>query len=269
MLTLAKNRYTAKQVLASKWLKIKLKDSDDFNIYNLDYKQISRYKNYNKFKQAVLTFIASRLNSEETTKIRNIFNNIDEDKKGFITYEDFTKYIINECNIDDLIDNEEELKKAFQSVDIDHNNKIVFKFFFRCFTSTFSYILFFFFFVIFFSFFSIFFVFCIISFYWIKHSIIFIFNLSISFIIISLTFSFQISFLLIIYLLKKEDNKNKQYKNNTTTVILNTINTNSSNISNISPIIIKSRKIENIPTVKNKNYYSKSSIFWHWLVLVL
>ena len=124
MLTLAKNRYTAKQVLASKWLEIKLKDSDDYNYYNLDYKRIARYKNYNKFKQAVLTFIASRLNSEETKKIRSIFCNIDEDKKGFITYEDFTKYIINECNIDDLIENEDELKKGFQSVDIDHNNKI-------------------------------------------------------------------------------------------------------------------------------------------------
>ena len=124
MLTLAKNRYTAKQVLSSKWFEIKLKDSDDSINYYLDYKHIYRYKTFNKFKQAVLTFIASRLNSEESKKIRNIFLNIDEDKKGFITLEDFTKYIINECNVDDLIDNEEELKKAFQSVDIDHNNKI-------------------------------------------------------------------------------------------------------------------------------------------------
>ena len=124
MLTLAKNRYNAKQVLNSKWLEIKLKDADDNTNYYLDYKHIYKYKTFNKFKQAVLTFIASRLNSEESKKIRNIFLNIDEDKKGFITLEDFTKYIINECNIDDLVDNEEDLKKAFQSVDIDHNNKI-------------------------------------------------------------------------------------------------------------------------------------------------
>ena len=123
MLTLAKNRYTAKQVLSSKWLEVKLKDSDE-NIYYLDYKHISRYKHYNKFKQAILTFIASRLNSDESKKIRNIFYNIDENKKGFITYEDFIKYIINECNIDELVDDEQELIKAFQSVDSDHNNKI-------------------------------------------------------------------------------------------------------------------------------------------------
>ena len=125
MLTPAKNRYTAKQVLASKWLEIKLKDSvDEKTHYILDYKHINKFKSFNKFKQVILTFIASRLSSEESKHIRTIFSNIDEDKKGFITFEDFRKYIINEYDIDDLVENEEELRKGFQSVDIDHNNKI-------------------------------------------------------------------------------------------------------------------------------------------------
>ena len=125
MLTPAKNRYTAKQVLTSKWFEIKLKDAKDEKInYILDYRHIYKYKTYNKFKQAILTFIASRLTSEESKQIQNIFFNMDEDKKGFITFEDFRKYIINEYDIDDIVENEEELKKAFQSVDIDHNNKI-------------------------------------------------------------------------------------------------------------------------------------------------
>ena len=124
MLTPAKNRYTAKQVLNSKWLEIKLKDADESTNNYLDYKHISNFKTYNKFKQAILTFIASRLNSDESKNIRNIFCNMDEEKKGFITLEDFIKYIINECNVDDTINNEEELKKGFHSVDIDHNNKI-------------------------------------------------------------------------------------------------------------------------------------------------
>jgi calcium-dependent protein kinase len=124
MLTPAKNRYTAKQVLASKWFEVKLKNENDKNIDILDYRHINKYKTFNKFKQAILTFIASRLSSEESKKMQNIFFNIDEDKKGFITFEDFRKYIINEYDIDDLIENEEELRKGFQSVDIDHNNKI-------------------------------------------------------------------------------------------------------------------------------------------------
>ena len=125
MLTPAKNRYTAKQVLASKWLEIKLKENISEQIkYILDYEHINKYKNFNKFKQVILTFIASRLSSEESKENRTIFLNIDEDKKGFITFQDFRKYIINELDVDDIIENEIEIKNAFESIDIDHNNKI-------------------------------------------------------------------------------------------------------------------------------------------------
>ena len=125
MLTPAKNRFSAKQVLASKWFEIKLKDNIDENINNiLDYRRINKYKNYNKLKKAILTFIASRLSCEESSKLREIFLNMDEDKNGYISFEDFRKYIINEYDVDDLIENEEELKKGFYGVDIDHNNQI-------------------------------------------------------------------------------------------------------------------------------------------------
>ena len=124
MLSPAKSRYTAEKVLNSKWLSIKTKKNDDKLNYYLDYKHIEKYKSYNKFKQAILTFIASRLSSEESNKIRNIFYDIDESQKGFITYEDFSNYLINECNIDEISDKQDEIKKAFISVDIDHNNAI-------------------------------------------------------------------------------------------------------------------------------------------------
>ena len=125
MLTPAKNRFSAKQVLASKWFEIKIKDNIVENINNiLDYRRINKYKNYNKLKKAILTFIASRLSCEESSKLREIFLNMDEDKNGYISFEDFRKYVINEYDIDDLIENEEELKKGFEGVDIDHNNQI-------------------------------------------------------------------------------------------------------------------------------------------------
>ena len=125
MLTPAKSRYSAKQVLSSKWLEIKLKDNIDENINSiLDYRRISKYKTYNKLKKAILTFIASRLSIEESNQLRNIFFNIDEDKNGYISFEDFRKYLINEYDIDDLFENEEELKTGFEGVDIDHNNQI-------------------------------------------------------------------------------------------------------------------------------------------------
>ena len=103
------------------------RDDLDVNINNiLDYRRINKYKNYNKLKKAILTFIASRLSCEESSKLREIFLNMDEDKNGYISFEDFRKYVINEYDIDDLIENEEELKKGFEGVDIDHNNRIDF-----------------------------------------------------------------------------------------------------------------------------------------------
>ena len=54
MLTPAKNRFTAKQVLSSKWLEVKLKDDIDENISTaLDYRRINKYKTYNKLKKAI------------------------------------------------------------------------------------------------------------------------------------------------------------------------------------------------------------------------
>jgi len=133
MLKPAKNRYTAKQVLSSKWFEVKLKESIKENSsYILDYRRLHKFKEYNKFKQIIITFIASRLNSSESKEITNIFYNIDEEKKGFITFEDFRKYIINVYNMDDLVENEEELRKSFQSVDIDHNNRIDYTEFLAC-----------------------------------------------------------------------------------------------------------------------------------------
>jgi calcium-dependent protein kinase len=123
MLTPAKNRYTAQQVLACKWLEVKLKDANNEKPF-LDYKYIHNYKKYNKFKQIILTFIASRLSSEESKKITNIFCSIDEEKKGFITFENFRKYIVDQYDIDDLVENEEELRRGFEGIDIDCNNRI-------------------------------------------------------------------------------------------------------------------------------------------------
>ena len=125
MLIPAKNRYSAKQVLSCKWLEVKLKDNLEENLNSVfDYRKVNKYKSFNKLKKAILTFIASRLSNEESTQIRNIFLNIDENKNGFISFEDFRKYVINEYDIDDLFENEQELKNGFDGVDLDHNNRI-------------------------------------------------------------------------------------------------------------------------------------------------
>jgi len=81
MLTPAKNRYTAKQVLASKWLEIKLKDNtDEKTHYILDYKHINKYKNFNKFKHSIILVKSEYtdiLKNEKFTYYKNVYYNKD------------------------------------------------------------------------------------------------------------------------------------------------------------------------------------------------
>jgi calcium-dependent protein kinase len=126
MLCPEKKRISAKEVLNSKWFKSKLKKENQCNVsFNLD--KLDEFRHFNKFKQSVLIFIASRLNQEEYGDIPKIFNKINECKSGMISFEDFKKYVINNQK-QEIIggENDEEIRKKFFGIDIDNNNKIDF-----------------------------------------------------------------------------------------------------------------------------------------------
>jgi len=126
MLCPEKKRISAKEVFNSKWLKSKLKKENQ-NIISFNFEKLNEFRNYNKFKQSVLLFIASRLNNEEYEEITKIFKKINDCKIGMISFEDFKKFIIN--NQDQEIiggEDDDEIKEQFFGVDIDHDNKIDF-----------------------------------------------------------------------------------------------------------------------------------------------
>ena len=126
MLCPENKRISAKEVLNSKWFKSKLKKKNQCNVsFNLD--KLDEFRHFNKFKQSVLIFIASRLNQEEYGDIPKIFNKINECKSGMISFEDFKKYVINNQK-QEIIggENDEEIRKKFFGIDIDNNNKIDF-----------------------------------------------------------------------------------------------------------------------------------------------
>ena len=124
MLAPAKKRYNAKQVLNHKWLEMRLKKLSDSNIVVLDYSKFVKYKKFNKLKKTVLTFIASRLNTEETKNIEEIFSKIDTEKNGFITYDAFKKFLCKELNEEMLEEDDSQIRKDFKGVDMDHNDHI-------------------------------------------------------------------------------------------------------------------------------------------------
>ena len=126
MLCPEKKRISAKEVFNSKWLTSRLKKENQVNIsFNLD--KLDEFRHFNKFKQCILVFIASRLNQEEYGEIPTIFRKINECKSGMISFSDFKSFIINN-QMQEIVggENDEEIRKKFLGIDIDNNNKIDF-----------------------------------------------------------------------------------------------------------------------------------------------
>jgi calcium-dependent protein kinase len=73
-----------------------------------------------KIKKAIYSFIASRLTEEETKNLKNIFENIDVDHDGKISFIEM-KNAIKKLNIPNT---ENEIESIFKSIDTDNNGNI-------------------------------------------------------------------------------------------------------------------------------------------------
>jgi calcium-dependent protein kinase len=116
-------RYTAKQVLESKWIKEKGNDNSDVDLNYFDSLKMVEYQFYNDLKKSVLIFIASRLGGE-SKNIRQLFLTMDEDKDGKINIEDFNRALFNNDQTKEL--NFDDIKEIFVGIDTDKNGYIEF-----------------------------------------------------------------------------------------------------------------------------------------------
>lgn len=115
MLCEPNERYTAEQVLQHVWI-ANCAPNAAVNLDNLNLESLKTYKNANRLKKAVLTFIASRLNDTEVKNLKAIFETLDKNKDGTLTFEEM-KEGIEKLNKDKTDVNVEELFKS-----IDTNN---------------------------------------------------------------------------------------------------------------------------------------------------
>ena len=126
MLSSEKKRISAKEIMNHKWIKTKLRKKFEKKI-TFDFDKLNDYKHFNFFKKLVLLYLASRLKTEESGPIGEIFRKINECKTGMIDFEDFKSFIIN--NQDNEIiggETDDEIRKKFLEIDVDRNNKIDF-----------------------------------------------------------------------------------------------------------------------------------------------
>ena len=92
MLCVNKDRFSADQVLKHKWFENKTMNTE--NSFESVIGTIKKYTNFNKFKKAVLTYIASRLKDEEIKILKEIFQTLDLNNDGTITLDEFKHGII-------------------------------------------------------------------------------------------------------------------------------------------------------------------------------
>ena len=120
MIVKEEERYKASQVLAHPWFKI-AKEKLSLEKLNFDSQFLKQYKDMNKLKKMVLVYIASRLQENEISDLKLIFQAFDRDNDGQISYEEFEQGILQSKS--QLIKSN-EIKAYFESIDTDKNGKI-------------------------------------------------------------------------------------------------------------------------------------------------
>jgi calcium-dependent protein kinase len=154
MCTSPEKRLTAEQVLNETWVKDNAPNGGKISL-PIKPDGFKNYANSNKLRKAVLTYIASRLSEDDIKKIKEIFQKIDVDNDGKLSFEEMKKAIsltdgikiefneqifksidtdnsgcieytefISACIEKNVYLNEEKLREAFKLFDADGSGKI-------------------------------------------------------------------------------------------------------------------------------------------------
>lgn len=119
MLCDANTRLTASQVMENKWLNYYTSETkSDEILLNLNINNLLNYSKTEKFKKAVLTFIATRLKEDEIENLKQIFSALDLNNDGYLSLEELKKGCskIKELDFD--------IEELFNSIDTDKSGVI-------------------------------------------------------------------------------------------------------------------------------------------------
>ena len=113
-------RLSAKEVLEHPWFN-KINEEENNVDLEIDLVSFKNYINSCKLKKMTLTYIASRLNENEVSHLREIFTNFDKNKDGHISLQEL-KDGLEKLKCQEI--ENEEIEKIFLSLDTDKNGKI-------------------------------------------------------------------------------------------------------------------------------------------------
>ncbi len=110
-------RFNAMEVLNHSWI-VKLAPNGKEILSDINIKSLKKYCKEHKLKKAVLTFIASRLNDSDVKNLKEIFENLDENKDGTLNLNEIKK------GIEKLGKKVDDINNIFKSLDTDDTGKI-------------------------------------------------------------------------------------------------------------------------------------------------
>ncbi len=113
MLSEPSQRLSAEQVLSHVWV-AKLAPNSDESLLSLNLETMKNYTQSNKFKKAVLTFIASRLRDDEIKTLKEIFIALDKNSDGTLTFQE----IKQGCS---KLNSNLNFEEIFVNLDTDHS----------------------------------------------------------------------------------------------------------------------------------------------------
>ena len=116
-------RYSAEEVLKHPWL-VEMSPNSKGAISKISIKHLQKYKNSSNLKKFILTYMASRLKEKEIKDLKSMFLEIDANKDGTISMDEFKKCLI-EANVQSKIDiSEKEIEDIFKSIDTNNSKRI-------------------------------------------------------------------------------------------------------------------------------------------------
>ena len=129
-------RLSAQGVLDHPWIKNNAPNSKE-QLLNLNFHNVTEYLSMNKIKKSFFSFMATRLNNEEVSKLIDAFNAFDKNRDGVLTFKEVKNGITYmrqnyKGNKEELQALEENIQKVLKEVDLDNNGQINYSEFVAC-----------------------------------------------------------------------------------------------------------------------------------------